>query len=412
MAIPAERLFQALIYNGESVPENSNQNQSGETGSRARETGHLNIRIPRWVQMVGLPILVLLTWFVASALIQVLFIFAASMVLALMINPLVKSLERLHIPRYLGVLIVFLTLLALIVVFFIIVIPPTINQLQDLVNNLPSYVETVRETIRGWKSSLESLNLPFDVGAQTDNLINKLESAAVDLGSLLLEYSINLVSALTTAFLMVVITIYMLLDAKRIGRNVRALFPADRQEDAEDFIRRSERAVTHWVRAQALLSLLVGISSGLGIWMLGAIGLWPQGAQYSVFFGAWAGIMEFIPYIGPILAAAPPVVIAFFSSPWVALAVVLVFVFIQQVEGHILVPNIMGQAVGVHPLVVIFAVLAGAHTFGIAGMLLALPMVALGRELYSFFKPRVSLEKWKPGSVTPPTGEQPRPEEE
>ncbi|MHB8859531.1 MAG: AI-2E family transporter [Thermoleophilia bacterium] len=370
----------------------------------------MNIRIPRWVQMVGLPILVLLTWFIASALIQVLFIFAASMVLALMINPLVKRLEWLHIPRYLAVLVVFLSLLALIVVFLIIIIPPTISQLQDLVNNLPSYVDTVRETVRGWKSSLESLNLPFDVSAQTDNLVNRLESAVVDLGSLLLAYSINLVSALTTAFLIVVITIYMLLDAKRIGRFVRGLFPAGRQDDATDFIQRSERAVTHWVRAQALLSLLIGISSGLGIWILGAVGIWPQGAQYSVFFGAWAGIMEFIPYIGPILAAAPPVFIAFFSSPWISLAVILVFVFIQQVEGHVLVPNIMGQAVGVHPLVVIFAVLAGANTFGIAGMLLALPMMALGHELYGFFKPRVKLEKWRAGSPAPPITEQTEPE--
>ena len=102
--------------------------------------------------------------------------------------------------------------------------------------------------------------------------------------------------------------------------------------------------------------------------------------------------MEFVPYIGPILAAAPPIVLAFFSSPWISLAVVIVFVFIQQVEGHILVPNIMGQAVGVHPLVVIFAVLAGANIYGIAGMLLALPLVALVRELYAFFKPRISLK--------------------
>jgi predicted PurR-regulated permease PerM len=214
---------------------------------------------------------------------------------------------------------------------------------------------------------------------------------------------------------MIVITIYMLLDAKRIGRVVRRFFPPDHQDEADEFVQRSERAVTHWVRAQALLSLLIGISSGLGIWFLGAIGVWPQGAQYSVFFGAWAGLMEFIPYIGPILAAVPPVFLAFFTSPWISLAVILVFVFIQQVEGHVLVPNIMGQAVGVHPLVVIFAVLAGANMFGIPGMLLALPIVALGRELISFFKPRISLEKWqppKPGATAPVTEDIINPDQE
>ena len=141
-----------------------------------------------------------------------------------MINPLVKKLERFKIPRYISVFVVFLSLLALIVAFFIFVIPPTINQLQELVQNLPDYTDTVRAHIGNWKSSLESLNLPFDVSAESNRLVDRIETAAVDLGSLLLAYSINLVSALTTLFLMVVITIYMLLDAKRIGRFVRGFF--------------------------------------------------------------------------------------------------------------------------------------------------------------------------------------------
>lgn len=379
------------------MPEKNKENlNSAEAEKPSPERGQLNIRIPKWVQMVGLPVMALFAWFTASALIQVIFIFAAATILSLMINPLVKKLEVLKIPRFIGVFIVFLTLLAIVVVFFILVIPPTVTQLQELVDNLPDYTDTIREHVGGWKSSLESLNLPFDASNEVDRVVDRIETAAVDLGTTLLAYSINFVSMVTTLFLMIVITIYMLLDAKRIGRVVRHFFPADHQDEADEFVWRSERAVTHWVRAQALLSLLIGISSGLGIWFLGAIGVWPQGAQYSVFFGAWAGLMEFIPYIGPILAAVPPVFLAFFTSPWISLAVILVFVFIQQVEGHVLVPNIMGQAVGVHPLVVIFAVLAGAKMFGIAGMLLALPIVALGRELISFFRPRISLEKWKP----------------
>ena len=399
-SMSAEERIGFVIYNRSGVQETGNQNSNStdarNSGSRG---GRLNIQIPRWVQMVGLPIGALFIWFAASALIQVIFIFATSMVLALMINPLVKKLEWLRIPRYISVFLVFLLLLAAIVAFLIIIIPPTINQLQELVDNLPNYSETIREQVRSWRASLESLNMPFNVGAQVDRIIDRLEAAAIDLGSLLLAYSINFISAVTSIFLMIVITIYMLLDAKRIGRFVKSLFPADNQDDANEFIRRSERAVTHWVRAQALLSLLIGISTGLGIWLLGAIGIWPQGAQYSIFFGAWAGLIEFIPYIGPILAAGPPVVLAFFSSPWVPLAVIIVFIFIQQVEGHILVPNIMGQAVGVHPLVVIFAVLAGANIYGLPGMLLALPMVALARELLAFFRPRVSLQKWKTGTV-------------
>lgn len=345
--------------------------------------------------MVGLPIIILLVWFAASLITTALFIFISATVISLMLNPLVRQLERIRVPRYIGVFVVYLALIAIIVVVLIIVIPPTISQLQELVNNFPGYADALREQIDRWKSSLEESNLPFDVGEQADKLAERARSAIVDLGPLLLSYSINFVGAISHFFIVIVISIYMLLDARRIGRFVRRLFPDNRQADAEEFIQRSQDAVTHWVRGQALLCLLIGISSGLGIWLLGVVGIWPEGSQYSIFFGAWAGITEFIPYIGPILGALPPIIIALFASPWSAVAVLILFIAIQQIEGHILVPNIMGTVVGVHPLVVIFAVLAGAELRGVMGMILALPLVALGREMASFLKDRISFEKWR-----------------
>jgi predicted PurR-regulated permease PerM len=319
-----------------------------------------------------------------------------------MLNPLVKKLEWLKIPRYIGVFVVYLGLLAVIVLFFLIIIPPTIAQLQLLIDNLPNYAETLRQQIESWKSTLEGLNLPIDVSAQAGKLADRLQVALVDLGPLILAYSINFVGAFSEFFIVVVISIYMLLDAKRIGRFVRSLFPKSNQTDAEEFIQRTQTAVTHWIQAQALLSFLIGASTGFGIWLLGVIGIWPEGAKYSVFFGAWAGLTEFIPYLGPILGAIPPVVTALFASPWAALAVVGVFIFIQEVEAHILVPNIMGSVVGVHPLVVIFAMLAGAEIRGIVGIILALPLVALGREIVAFFKKRISFEKWQSNKKVAP----------
>lgn len=355
----------------------------------------LNITIPRWIQVVGLPVIILFLWFTASLITQVLFIFASAAILSLILDPLVRQLERARIPRFIGVFVVYLTLIAIVVFLLILLIPPTISQLQDLVNNLPGYTDTVTDQVNTWISRLEGLNLPINVSEEARKLTDRLEGGLLGLGSLLLEYSINFVSALTQIFIVLIISIYMLIDSKRIGRFIRNFFPGDQQADADEFVRRSQSAVTHWVRGQALLSMLIGISSGIGIWFLGVIGVWPEGAQYSVFFGAWAGVTEFIPYLGPIMGAIPPVIVAMFASPWAALAVVLVFVFIQQVEGHILVPNIMGSVVGVHPLVVIFATLAAAEVMGIPGMFLALPLVALTREVVAFFKPRITLEKWQ-----------------
>ena len=368
----------------------------------------MQIKIPRWAQMVGLPVIIILIWFTASLFTQAIFIFATAGILALILDPLVRKLEWLKIPRYIGVFVVYLSLLAIIVLFFILVIPPVIGQLMDLVNNLPSYTESIREQFESWRASLERLNLPIDISDEAERIIDRIQSAVIDLGELLVQYSINAVSLIAQFFIVIVISIYMLLDAKRIGRFVRGLFPNDKQDDAEEFIRRTRSSIPHWIQAQALLSLLVGISSGLGIWLLGLTGVWPEGQQYAVFFGAWAGLTDIIPYVGPILGAVPPAVIAAFASPWAVIAVILVFIFVQQVEGHILVPNIMGQVLGIHPLIVIFAVLAGAELRGIAGMLITLPLLALANEVVLFFKPRISLEKFKGSEMPLESGSQPQ----
>ncbi|MHB0914524.1 MAG: AI-2E family transporter [Thermoleophilia bacterium] len=374
----------------------------------------MNIQIPRWVQLVGLPIMVLLLWFSAAHVTHAIYLFVSAMVIALILNPLIKKLEWLKIPRYIGVLFVYLALLGLMVMLLVLVIPPAIGQLEEILNNSPQYAETVREQIESWQDTINRLNLPFDLGDYTTQVAQRVEEYIADIGSQLLTYSVNFVGALTNFFIVLVISIYMLLDAKRIGLFVHRLFPEKFGGDADEFILRSQRAVTQWVRAQVLLGLLIGASTALGIWLLGVVGIWPEGSKYSIFFGAWAGVTEFIPYVGPILGAIPPVLVALFASPWSALGVVVLFIVIQQLEGHVLVPNVMSSIVGVHPLVVIFAVLAGAEFRGITGMILALPLVALGREMYCFFKPRVSFEKWyREAPENPPAdgGDRPATEE-
>jgi predicted PurR-regulated permease PerM len=104
--------------------------------------------------------------------------------------------------------------------------------------------------------------------------------------------------------------------------------------------------------------------------------------------------MEAIPYLGPVLAAVPPAVVAIFDSPLAALWVIITFILIQEIEGHVLVPVIMGSRFRVHPLVVIFAVLAGGEIHGITGMLIAIPLIPLIRETVDFVRPRLRFESW------------------
>jgi predicted PurR-regulated permease PerM len=124
------------------------------------------------------------------------------------------------------------------------------------------------------------------------------------------------------------------------------------------------------------------------------VGLVPNGGKYAAAFGAWAAFTELIPYIGPWLGAIPPVLYALVQHPLSALWVTLLFLGIQQLEGHILVPRVMGRTLRLHPLLVIFGLLAGGEIYGFAGILVALPLLAAGRAAWEFFAERVRLEKW------------------
>ena len=165
--------------------------------------------------------------------------------------------------------------------------------------------------------------------------------------------------------LILVVSIYMLLDMSRLKAGIDRRFPPTPGEPG--LIVQMERAVAGYVRGQVLLSLIIGTSAGIGMWVLGTVGLVPGADKYAVLFGAWVAVMELIPYLGPWLGAIPPIIYALVVHPISALWVTLLFLGIHQIEGHIVVPNVMGSALRLHPLLVIFGLLAGGEVYGLPG---------------------------------------------
>jgi predicted PurR-regulated permease PerM len=157
---------------------------------------------------------------------------------------------------------------------------------------------------------------------------------------------------------------------------------------------RMERAVASYVKGQLLVSLIIGVSVGIGLWILGLVGLMPHGGKYAAAFGAWAAVTELVPYLGPWLGALPPVLYALVQHPISALWVALLFLGIQQFEGHVVVPNVLGSSLRLHPLLVIFGLLAGGEIYGFAGILVSLPLLAAGRAAWEFFSERIELQRW------------------
>jgi predicted PurR-regulated permease PerM len=220
-----------------------------------------------------------------------------------------------------------------------------------------------------------------DVGKYTHKIVTFVEGAAISIGK-----------TLFSVVLLFVVSVYMLLDLQRLGRVVDRKFPPRPGE--QPLLMSIEHALASYVRGQAALSLIIGSSAGVGLWVLAALGLLPHGQQYALLFGAWVAATEIIPYLGPWLGSVPAVVYALVVHPLSALWVVLLFLAIHQIEGHIVVPNVMGNALRLHPLLVIFGLAAGAELYGLPGALIALPLLAVGRAIWEFFADRISLEPW------------------
>jgi predicted PurR-regulated permease PerM len=354
--------------------------------------GHINI--PRWVQLAVLPALLIIGWFVLAAIGQVIFIFLVAALVALVLNPLVQALEHLRLPRYLGVFLVYLAFVAAVVAIAALVWPPVVHQLRSLTSALPSMSDQASATIARLQQLSDRAGIGIDVASQIRKGLTAIADRIPQFTGNVVDIGVTVVRQITYFIIIVVLSIYTLLDGRRIGLSITRHFPTRSESDGRAYVRSAKTAVVDYVKAQLLLSTVMGASVGVAMWALSMVGAFPSGGRYALFFGVWAGVMEAIPYLGPVLAAVPPSVVAVFDSPLSALWVIVTFILIQEIEGHILVPVIMGSRFRVHPLVVIFAILAGGEIHGITGMLIAIPLIPLVKETWLFFRSRLRFEGW------------------
>jgi predicted PurR-regulated permease PerM len=191
-----------------------------------------------------------------------------------------------------------------------------------------------------------------------------------------------------------VLSIYLLVYGRQIGALVRRVMPPGDGTPRDDFPLLVQRAVFSYVRGQLLFSLIMGTSAAICLWIIGTIGIFPDGAHYAIFFGAFYGVMELIPYIGPILGALPPVLVALFTDPITALWVAILFVALQQLEGHVVAPQVFRISLRINPILVILSLLIGFQLYGVAGALVALPVAAVLRETAQYLRRHLVLEPW------------------
>jgi predicted PurR-regulated permease PerM len=372
------------------------------------------IVIPRWIQLVGLPLALVLLWIVAGAVRHVVFLFLVALLIALLLNPLIRAITRARVPRGFAVAFVYLIFGIAVVAAIGALGTVVVDQTKTAAKRVDSYFTDVNgrtgqvaaahdcDRLQLWLDThhLSGFHVDarchrlvrdirkHDVGKYTNKVVTFAEGAAISIGKLLFS-----------AVIILVASVYMLLDFPRLQRTIDRRFPP--QPGSAPLLLRMERSLVSYVRGQLLVSLIIGTSAGVGLWLFGVLGWLPGGDKYALLFGAWTAITELIPYLGPWLGAIPPFLYALVTHPISAVWVALLFLGIHQIEGHVVVPNVMGSALRLHPLLVIFGLLAGGEIYGLPGALIALPILAVGRAIWEFFSERIEFEPWREGGVPP-----------
>ncbi|HEX3290577.1 MAG TPA: AI-2E family transporter [Gaiella sp.] len=364
------------------------------------------IQIPRWIQLVGLPVLLVLGFFVAAALGHVLFLFLTAAVIAFTLNPLVRDLTRLRLPRGAAVAVVSVVFATAFIAVLVALGTVVVGEGRSAADRIDTYLteenavtgktgaEVDVDRLQQWLNDhgLEGVKLEQQLNDLTGSIgAGDVSKYAQDAISFAQGAAKSVILFVFSVVLVVVISIYMLLDMPRLERSIDRRFPP---RGGLPLTQRIERALWGYVKGQAILSFVIGTSAGVGMWILGTTGLVEGAERYALLFGLWTAFVEVIPYIGPWLSAVPPAIYALVVDPFGVLWVAALFVFIYQIEGHVVVPNVMASALRLHPLLVIFGLLAGGALYGIPGVLVALPTMAAGRAVWEFFGERLELESW------------------
>jgi predicted PurR-regulated permease PerM len=267
------------------------------------------------------------------------------------------------------VVLLYALLLAVLVVLGALIVPPTIQQIEDLVRNLPNYAAAFQE----WVASLPQ-RYPFIPPGLADGLPEQLRGGASQLAGFLSQALVVfrlllgvLGGALNFIFILF-LALYLTSDADRVVRYFVSWMPPQRRDQAYDVAGRMGEKLGGWVRGQIMLSAIIGAITLAGLLAIGV--------PYAVLLALVAALGEAVPMVGPIFSAVPAVIVAFFQSPLQGLLTLGLYVLVQQIENAVVVPKVMERAVALHPLAVMLALLIGGELYGVMGAILSVPVTA------------------------------------
>lgn len=316
---------------------------------------------------------------------QVILLAFAAVVFATIINRLVRLLQRYKIKRGLAIAIAVGSVLLVLAGFSLIVVPPFIRQVRQLIQLVPLGLEQ----LRSWTDGLQNF-LPEELVSEVAP-IESLSSSFQSWTTGLLDNFLSLFSSTMTVvlniILVIVVTIMLLIDPRAYQQIFILLFPAFYRRRVQEILLECETNLGGWA-----IGILFNMSV---ITILSGIGLWALGVRLPLANALLAGLLTFVPNLGPTLSVIPPAALALLDAPWKAIAVIILYIAIQQTESNILTPLVMKKQISLLPAITLLSQVAFAIFFGILGLFLALPIVAVGQVWFKKVLIEDILDRWQ-----------------
>lgn len=306
--------------------------------------------------------------------------------IAYLLTPIVILLQK-KMRRVFAVTITYIIFIGIIFTIFFFIIPIIIDQFRTFMDKFPAYIENLTKIINDFLQnsvlikSAENLIgkeiIPRDVSSITQYLISSINLEEIDIFQR--ATTVGMLVFNTVLYLIVgpLLGIYILNYTDKIKTTFIKIIPKRFKNQTTIILERINKVAGRYVRGQILVSIIVGILCTIVLLVLKV--------DFAILLGSIAGLLNMIPLLGPIIGAIPAALTALFISPPKALLVILLFIAVQQIDNYIISPNIMKYQVGVHPGIIIFSLMAGGALFGIWGLLIAVPTVAILQEILRYY---------------------------
>lgn len=339
----------------------------------------------RLVLVVASVVVVFLLFYIARG---ALFPFVLGGVFAYVLFPAVKGLERLmpwrnrhpDVARVAAISVIYITALAILIGLLALIIPPAVRQSTSLIEDLPTIYTEARAAVEELVERFAD-DIPPDVRDKAEEILADLGDTLLSVAQAALTKTLqavaNTFSFIIGLAIVPVLLFYLLKDGERLVSSSLSVFPKNARVHAREVVRIVNESLGAYIRAQLLLMLFVGLIVFIGLLLLDI--------DFAILLGLIAGITEAIPVVGPIIGAVPGIIVTLATDPEKILWVLALYLVSQLLENSLLVPRIQGNAVHMHPIVIMALLIVGSETFGVIGVVAAVPVASVAREVFKYF---------------------------